>query len=338
MTIATQRQTSTLTTEAEEPLLDRVLDQTAARLDTVASRYSEALSDATMGRLKRAMLMATGIDALRKAITPEIMRRIMSLMNSPLGFKTDKSKGNETYDEATVRDCLVSALLQGVYPVGNEFNIIARQTYITKEGYERKLRETDGLTDLVLSPGVPMAHNGQTCVRFAATWNYRGIKGQLIGGDGRPGRVFPIITNQYSSPDAIVGKATRKALKAIYTQIHGSEQTVDIDEPELPDEAPVARQVPAPTTNGSQHHEPDPFTSPAETDEAKSPVDVLTELNLLDFLDRSIELVGAATTTPAINAIVADTMQAAWWDSIDSRGKKRFAEAVSKRRDGCKGK
>lgn len=232
MTTVTQERTQVRTTSTESPkqeaLLDAVLEQTAANLDTVASRYAGAVWNPALGQLKRAMLMARAVDELRKAITPEIMRMVMKLQNTRLGFRTDRGPGanKPPYTEDVVRECLIDALLNGVFPIGNEYNIISGQLYITKEGYQRKVKETPGLTDLRLSPGVPQIHNGKTVVRFGASWKLNGRPDSLCDGEGKPGRVFEIPSNQYMGPDAIVGKSTRKALKAIYEQIHGSEHSV----------------------------------------------------------------------------------------------------------------
>src|SRR5262249_10867433 len=63
------------------------------------------------------------------------------------------------------------------------------------------------------------------------------VRQQLLDVEGKPGRVFGLITNEYTSVDAMVGKAIRKGLKAIYDQVTGSEhsdQTDDVVDAELP--------------------------------------------------------------------------------------------------------
>lgn len=217
--------------QVQTPLIDKALEETTLRLEETSRRYADAVADPTLGRLARAMVMAEGIEKLRQQLAGPVMKRIMGLMNSPLGFKTDRGPQNpknpQPYDEITVRDAVIVALLNGVYPLFNEMNIIAGQCYITKEGYQRKVREIPELTDLVLSPGVPFAHNGQTTVRYAATWRYRGLEGKLVDGEGKNGIGIPIPSNQFMGPDAIIGKATRKALKRIYEQVTGSVHTID---------------------------------------------------------------------------------------------------------------
>lgn len=243
-----QQQDQQLQTEvkgiAEEAKLDRVIEGYADRLDAIASAYTEALEH-TPAPLRRAMMMAEGIAKLRKAMTREIMDRIMGLMNSKLGFRTDRpsAKQPKPYLPEEVRDAVIEGLLKGVYPVGNEMNIIAGQCYVTQEGYTRRVRELPGLTDLKLSPGNPKFQDGRWLVRYGATWRYEGIEHALIDGEGKAGRVFPVVGYENSGPDQIIGKATRKALKAIYEECTGSEQSGEIDD--IPDIDEPGRTVPA---------------------------------------------------------------------------------------------
>lgn len=211
----------------EGRLLDEVLERSSSKLDSIASRYSQALRE-TEGHLRRAMLLASGIDRLREALAPnsDLMKRIMSLMNSPLGFMTDRGPGmkNSTpYPVETVRDCVISALLQGVYPVGNEFNIIAGRCYIAQAGYRRLVCESPGVTDVVLAPGVPYTREGRTIVRVAGTWRLHGQPQQLMDGDGKPGLTFAIVAYENSTADNVVGKAKRKAYKAMFEIINGTD-------------------------------------------------------------------------------------------------------------------
>jgi len=230
MSATTKMKTSTTTMTAPEApvlLIDPILSQTTDLLDQVTDSYRAAIA-ATAGHLRRAMLLARGIAELRKLLDDKLMAHVLPLMNSPLGFKTDRpNKRNEKpYSMTEVRDCLIAALLNGFYPVNNEFNIISGQFYGALNGYKRKVEEVDGITDLRVAPGVPLTHNGQTVVRVAASWRLNGIAKQLIGPDGKPGHPFPIISGEYVTADALIGKARRKAYKLIYELVTGSTLTV----------------------------------------------------------------------------------------------------------------
>lgn len=210
----------------QEDLLDKVLAATVASLDRKATAYSERINDPSLPKLSRAMILATAIDLLGKAITPQVMAKVLELQDTPLGFMTDR-KREGGYESAIVKECLIAALLSGVYPTGNEFNIISGRMYITQNGYRRKVREINGLKNLRLSPGVPFVHNGQTVVRFAASWLKNGVEDQLMGPDGKPGLAFAVRVNQNMGADGVIGKATRKALKAIFEQVCGSDLLSD---------------------------------------------------------------------------------------------------------------
>lgn len=215
---------------ADTSLLDEVLTQTIVNLDATAQRYAVAIHEPGLGHLQRAMTTARAINRLRKAITDEIMKDVMALMNTPLGFKTDSGtkKRPALYTQAEVKEVLIAALLNGVFPVNNEFNIISGQLYIAQEGYRRKVKETIGLTDLEIAPSAPYKNSdGRTCVRFCARWKLFGKPMELASGDGKPGRTFAIIDYEGSSPDNLVGKAIRKGLKAVYEMVHGSDHTLD---------------------------------------------------------------------------------------------------------------
>ncbi|MDE2100899.1 MAG: hypothetical protein KGL39_26875 [Patescibacteria group bacterium] len=196
-------------------------------LEEMAQKYSLASLD-TKKRFACAVFLAEGIQALRRAVEP-ILPSIMPLQNSTLGFLTDKR--NEGYPAGVVLECLVEAVLRGVYPVGNQFNIIAGKCYITKEGYELLVRNLPGLTDLRLEPGVPKGSTGGAVVPYRASWKLEGKPNQLTA-------EIPVRLNAGMGADGAIGKATRKMLSRIYKLITGSEVT----EGDLPEETPLLPQ------------------------------------------------------------------------------------------------
>lgn len=213
-------------------LLDDVIERTVAELDDLATATLQQVEEAE-GRLKKSVVMAKGIARLRALLSDRLMQDyFMPLMNSKLGFVTDRPNEKHThpYPVATVRDCLIEALLKGFYPVNNEFNIIAGNFYGAQNGWYRKVCDVAGLTDLDVIPGVPVQHNGQTVVRVVASWKLHGQAQRLSSGDNSPGRTFTIRTNSGSGPDQTLGKALAKAYKAIYRKLTGTENTLDPDD------------------------------------------------------------------------------------------------------------
>ncbi len=166
----------------------------------------------------KAYEMASAIDELKLLLTPQYMKPIMALMNNKLGFKTDKNKaGGDRYSEETVQNCLIEAVLYGVQPVGNQYNIIAGQSYITKEGFGYLLANFSGLR-YKIAMDLPRIGNGNTSAAITAkiSWTINGV----TDNQELP---IPVKMDAYTTTDAIIGKATRKARHWLYQTITGSE-------------------------------------------------------------------------------------------------------------------
>lgn len=197
-------------TEGNELVLT-VSDALVAKLDKCVESGVLAFKEAST--FKRTLMIASAIGELRVALTPKVMEPIMNLQNSSIGFKTDQPNG---YPVDIVRDCLIEACMKGVYPVGNEFNIIARQCYITKEGFGHKLRDIHGL-GYSITPGIPtMCGDNGAIISMTIEWT--------IGGKTQSKEMkFAIRVNRMMGADAIIGKATRKARAWLYTTVTGQE-------------------------------------------------------------------------------------------------------------------
>lgn len=196
------------TKTATTSYLPAVSDEIIAALDTAASNTSLTVKS----QFQRAFATATAIGQLKALLTPEVMKPILSLQNSALGFMTDRKDG---YPLDTVRECLIDAVLSGVSPVGNEFNIISSRAYITKNGMKHKLRDVPELNSFSPTPGIPkMVGDKGAIVDFTLDWNHA----------GKPGRqtlTIPVRVNAGMGADAIIGKATRKAYAWLFEHITG---------------------------------------------------------------------------------------------------------------------
>ena len=131
---------ATTTTKPSTFLPATVTDDVIAALDTAAS--NKALTVAS--QFRRAFAVAEAVYQLKALLTPEVMKPILNLQNTSLGFQTDRR--DTGYPLEVVKECLIDAVLSGVSPVGNEFNIIAGRAYITKNGMLHKLSTVDGLS------------------------------------------------------------------------------------------------------------------------------------------------------------------------------------------------
>jgi hypothetical protein len=177
------------------------------------SVFSVIASDQLIG-FEKAYLIANAAGELKKLLSPEYMKPIMELQNNRLGFKTDKPAG---YDEATVKNCLIEAVLTGVQPFGNQFNIIAGNCYITKEGFGYLLAKFPGLTYEII-PALPRINADKTsaAILMKVEWT--------LNGQSKTRELdIPTKMNQYMGTDAVIGKATRKARAWLFSTITGTE-------------------------------------------------------------------------------------------------------------------
>lgn len=205
--------------------LDRLL-----KADVVTRRVAPQVLN-MMGVLERGLIMSDAIMALHAILDQATMARVAALMNNSLGFKTDKPL-QPVYDVDTVRKCVVQALLMGLQIVGNEFNIIAGNTYCTREGFTRLLREYPGLTDLSINPDVPEVVGNKAIVSVKATWKLNGVPAELSA-------KIPIRVNSGMGDDAILGKSYRKVMCRIYNRITGSELSDgEVGDPDIGKVAP----------------------------------------------------------------------------------------------------
>lgn len=170
----------------------------------------------------KAYMVANAVKELKEMLTPEYMEPIMALQGNKLGFKTDKDLAKDGgkgtgYSQDIVKNCLIEAVLMGVQPSGNQFNIIASNCYITKEGFGYLLSKIDGLSyDIV--PELPRINQDKSSAAIVMNITYS------ISGITKSKKLdIPVKMNSYMGTDAVIGKATRKARAWLYNTVTGSE-------------------------------------------------------------------------------------------------------------------
>lgn len=168
---------------------------------------------------EKAYLVADAIGKLKEMLTDEYMKPIMELRGNRLGFKTDKDIKNpsDKYSVEVVKNCLIEAVLIGVQPTGNQFNIIAGNCYITKEGFGYLLNGISGLY-YEISFTLPKVNADKTGAAVTAKIDWK------ISGEQKSKEVeIPVKMDAYTTVDAIIGKATRKARAWLFNTINGTE-------------------------------------------------------------------------------------------------------------------
>lgn len=185
---------------------------------------------AKLDGITRAFKLAEGVKQVHALVKAHV-DKIMPLQGSALGFRTDKDKDGG-YAPAVVSECATEALLRGLRLTGNEWNIIGGRCYAAQAGCARLVAELDGLTDLEHSPCVPVMKEGGAIVEYLMTWRMNDKPMSLT-------RKIPIRVNAGMGADAILGKAKRKMLAAVYERVTGSVLSDgDTDDPPMLAPAP----------------------------------------------------------------------------------------------------
>ncbi len=200
-------------------------------------------------KLKLATIEALAVASFKNQVKQMLEQNaglIMGLQNSPMGFKTDKKDG---YDQTTVIECAVVALSYGCHLSGNHFNIIAKNAYITKEGYFYKLCEmvkNNGLNYRIVHGLAEATDKFETLWKIESEVFYNFgrnkeksqklsfiIKGAGLKKDWNTKKIQVDAHNQTTSlttQDQIRGKADRKSMHWLFCTLASSHI------PDVPDE------------------------------------------------------------------------------------------------------
>lgn len=199
-------------------LIPANLNEQCLSLDRIAAENQLSVLNGDTG-FATALRIAYAIGTLRDALPDQVLKPFLALQNTALGFYTDKPDG---YPVATVRDCLIEAVLRGARPYGNELNIISGRCYLTKSFYVRAVPALPGMTEVSVSLSVPrLAGDKGAIVDAVASWKLHGQPQTLNCSPGKAVREIAVRVNSGMGTDAILGKATRKAYKAIHDQVTG---------------------------------------------------------------------------------------------------------------------
>jgi hypothetical protein len=193
---------------------------------------SSVITQTHLQGFERAYATANAIQKLQELLTPEYLKPIMALQGNRLGVKTDKDKSGG-YPADVFKNCLIEAVLMGLQPYGNEFNIIAGNTYATKEGVGRLLATWKGLKySLICGVPKPNPDGKSAVVEVTIKWTINNeSKEELIP--------ISIKMDAYTSVDAMIGKATRKGRAWLLSAISGIEIVeADVTDAEFMDVTP----------------------------------------------------------------------------------------------------
>lgn len=174
---------------------------------------------------------ASAMYLLDQVLTDEVVNTyFMPLMNTRAGFLTDRNpakpkRGQQPatpYSIAEVRACLKDAILKGLLPVGNQFNIISGSVYITREGYTALLSRM-GVKHRII-PSQLADRDGY------AVYSCR-IEAMTAQGD-RISYTNEVLfkRGQYDSDALLQGKAYARSVKSLWTYVSGLDSGDAVEE------------------------------------------------------------------------------------------------------------
>ena len=295
-----------------------IIDETAPQIQLLEKIIEEGAKLATMKNgIVKGIRTGNFIQRMRAALTPEIMQGIMALQNTSLGFKTDKPEG---YPVEVVATCAIEAYAVGLTTNGNEFNIISGSMYVAKNGTNALLRnmgvrhfEEPGIPELFSEKDITYQdkYNGGTKTRKQTIYK-QPVKVTWFEADGEHSETveFLVNVNNAMGPDAIAGKATRKARMWLINRITGMDlQDAEVDDNAAPvDVTPEAEkpkgrfmkkeQKPAPAQQEQKPSGPaqrDPVTDAPELDPLRK---ALSDLRVTDVTAEEIANAYAQSGNP----------------------------------------
>jgi hypothetical protein len=248
----------------------------AKQIDLISTEAVELFDQS--GSFGKEIAVAQAVGDMRLMLTDDVMKPVMALMNTPLGFMTDKDpsrpawdkKANgyvtpEPYPVEVVREAVIEAKLRGAHLVGNEFNIISKRFYAAKNFLERKVKElTKGTIEICTHAPVLSADGTSAKAKCSARWEFSGEKFD-IGLRPEDQCEFVIRVNASMGADAIVGKAERKLYARIYKRLTGR-PILDGDTDETP-EKNVTPTAEKPTFKSETTPQPETASKPVTKDE-----------------------------------------------------------------------
>ncbi len=215
-------------------------EELADKLDALAKETMLAITESS--GFRQAFALGLAINELRAALDSRVMQSLSKLQNTKLGFLTD-SKGG--YPVEIVRDCIIHAASLGLYPTGNQFNIIGGNMYVTKEGVTRLLQNLPKLSRLKIitrikevREGLPARRkDGSTYAREEAVTE--AVITCMYGEEPINETLeFVIRVNAGMGADAVLGKCERKAKGWLYNYLTGFSVPEGEAEQELRDVTP----------------------------------------------------------------------------------------------------
>lgn len=238
------------------------LQLAAKNIDIISKSAMEAF--ASPESFEKELAVASAVQEMRVALSAPVMAEVMALMNTSIGFDTDRNP-NKTpkdkdgspmtpYSVEVVRDVFIESRLRGFHVVGKEFSIISGNFYGGVNGLERLTRTHKKVMNFRDTYDVPRALGDKgALVKCRAEWL------QDDGSGNKPAqtleREFAIRVNAGQGADAILGKAKRKLMAAVLSRLTGA-IVPEGDTDDVPLNVATAPATPTPASTLFQQPKP----------------------------------------------------------------------------------
>ena len=220
-------------------------------LDACALAAVDAYS--LKNNFERTIALGIAMNDFRDALTDGMIQSIKKLENTKIGFRTDNPNG---YPPEVIRDCVIEASIHGLQCVGNHFNIIAGNFYVTKEGLIYLLRQIPGLADIKIKHKPAEIRENSTSGRARDGREYTKIEREGLvvselsytwqGKKYTETLEHVIRVNSGMSQDAILGKAERKVRAWLYNLLNDSNVEIGAEPAVIPGDVVDVQEVPPP--------------------------------------------------------------------------------------------
>ena len=227
-------------------------------------------------------------------LSTDVMKPVMALEGKKYGFLTDQ-KGEDKYKPEIVKDCFIEAIVQGVEPTGNQFNIIGGKCYITKEGCTHKLKKNGVYTNV--SFGLSYKKEGSNITVMPTTIDWV-LKDGVT--KGTKTIEFPIRVFDKTTEQAMRGMAERDIKAWLIDELTGVQISVGNVEPNATEqethEGGYAEEIKddasSTVTDGEKPTlvKEEPIQSVSEKDQARFDKYIATSKDLEDFKKKEKEL------------------------------------------------
>lgn len=149
--------TTTAALTIAQKYLPSAIAEQIKNLDEKANDMASLMQSAkSLNPMTLAVAQAVIIDQIRAALTPQVLKYIKSLANTPIGFMTDRKPGKKynkrtgQYEEVTdytddeYKDFAIACYAASARIYGNEANIIKGKMLLVKNFYSRLLDQSLG--------------------------------------------------------------------------------------------------------------------------------------------------------------------------------------------------